>query len=213
MANAVVPTKANLLAMKKSLSLSKVGYELLSRKRNILIHEMMQMIAHAEKVQSVIDDAYTTAYAALQVANITLGVSKELAETVPIDNGLSVSYKSVMGVELPIVKLDENDVYYSKVPYGMMKSSASLDDAYQHFLIVKKFTAELAEVENSIYRLAVSIQKTQKRANALKNIVIPRFTVQIKFITESLEEKEREEFSRMKIIKTQKRRKETSDVE
>jgi H(+)-transporting ATP synthase, vacuolar type, subunit D len=210
MANSVVPTKANLLAIKKSLELSRVGYELLSRKRNILIHEMMQLIEHAEKVQSVIDGAYTEAYEALQMANITQGVSRELAETVPVDNGLKISYKSVMGVELPIVKLEQNDVYYSKVPYGMMKSSETLDNAYRHFLIVKKYTAELAQVENSVYRLAVSIQKTQKRANALKNIVIPRFTANIKFITESLEEKEREEFSRMKVIKTQKQGKEIS---
>ena len=63
---------------------------------------------------------------------------------------------------------------------------------------------ELAEVEGSVYRLAVAIKKTQKRANALNNIMIPKFTATIKFITEALEEKEREEFSRLKVIKSQK---------
>ncbi|HCA71166.1 MAG TPA: V-type ATP synthase subunit D, partial [Ruminococcaceae bacterium] len=66
--------------------------------------------------------------------------------------------------------------------------------------------AELAEVENSVYRLADAIKKTQKRANALKNIMIPRFAATVKFITEALEEKDREEFSRMKIIKAQKQK-------
>ena len=65
-------------------------------------------------------------------------------------------------------------------------------------------TVVLAEVENSVYRLANNIRKTQKRANALKNISIPRFEETIKFISESLEEKEREEFSRQKVIKNQK---------
>ena len=68
-------------------------------------------------------------------------------------------------------------------------------------------TAKLAEVENGIYRLAVAIKKTQKRANALKNILIPKFMNISKYISDSLEEKEREEFSRLKVIKTQKSRK------
>ena len=65
-------------------------------------------------------------------------------------------------------------------------------------------TAELAEVENSVYRLATAVNKTQKRANALKNIILPRLTSTVKYITDSLEEKEREDFSRLKVIKTQK---------
>ena len=59
----------------------------------------------------------------------------------------------------------------------------------------------IAEVENSVYRLANTIRKTQKRANALKNISIPRFESTIKVISEALEEKEREEFTRQKVIK------------
>ena len=204
MANSIIPTKANLLATKKSLNLSHVGYELLNRKRNILVREMMQMIYHAEQIQNVIDDTYTEAYSALQMANIALGFCKELAETVPIDDGLSVNYRSVMGVELPMVKL-RPDEQYNRIPYGMMKSNASLDRAFRLFQKVKMLTAELCEVENSVYRLAASIKRTQKRTNALKNIIIPRFVNTVKVISEALEEKEREEFSRMKVIKKQKR--------
>ena len=71
----------------------------------------------------------------------------------------------------------------------------------------KRLTAVLAEIENSIYRLAIAIKKTQKRANALKNIIIPRYESQLQFITNSLEEKEREEFSRQKVIKSTKLKK------
>ena len=59
-------------------------------------------------------------------------------------------------------------------------------------------------MENSVYRLATAVNKTQKRAKALKNIIIPRQTETVKYITESLEEKDREDFSRMKVIKAQK---------
>ena len=74
------------------------------------------------------------------------------------------------------------------------------------FTEVKKLTAELAEIENSVFRLSVAIKQTTRRANALKNIMIPRFKSEVKFITEALEkrEKEREEFSRMKLIKKKK---------
>ena len=79
-----------------------------------------------------------------------------------------------------------------------------LDEAYLKFIEVKKLTANLAEIENSVYRLADAIKKTQKRANALKNIMIPRFEKTVKFITDALDEKDREEFSRLKVIKRNK---------
>ena len=85
-----------------------------------------------------------------------------------------------------------------------MTTSSLVDEAYIQFDRVKRLTTELAEVENSVYRLASAVSKTQKRANALKNIIIPRYTTVVRSITESLEEKEREDFSRMKVIKAQK---------
>ena len=201
MANQVVPTKGNLLATKKSLELSRTGFELLDRKRNILIREMMALIDRANAIQGKIDQTYEDAYAALQRANITLGICGELSQTVPLDDGLNVAYRSVMGVEIPMVSLTPREI---PIPFGLNTTNIMLDDAYSKFNEVKRLTAELAEVENSVYRLADAIKKTQKRANALKNIMIPRFVETVKFITDALEEKEREEFSRLKVIKKQK---------
>ncbi len=201
MSNQVVPTKGNLLATKKSLELSKTGFDLLDRKRNILIREMMALIGRAAKIQDQIDSTYEEAYAALQRANITLGVCDELSRTVPIDNNLNVAYRSVMGVEIPMVSLDTVNI---PIPFGLNATNIVLDNAYNKFAEVKRLTAELAEVENSVYRLADAIKKTQKRANALKNIMIPRFEETVKSITDALEEKDREEFSRLKVIKRQK---------
>lgn len=204
MDNQIVPTKGNLLATKKSLELSRTGFDLLDRKRNILIREMMSLIDRASKIQGKIDRAYAEAYSSLQLANITLGICGELSQTVPVENGLNVAYRSVMGVEIPMVSLETKD---TPIPFGLNSTNILLDKAYSKFNEVKCMTAELAEVENSVYRLADAVKKTQKRANALKNILIPRFQVTVKMITDALEEKDREEFSRLKIIKKQKKNK------
>lgn len=202
MANKVLPTKSQLIATKKQLKLSKKGYELMDRKRNVLIREIMQLLDEAGKIQDKIDVTFQAAYDALQLANITLGNTGELASTIPFDDGLNVAYRSVMGVELPMV--DWVEVKMDKVPYGLHSSNVSLDDAFLKFVEVKRMSAELAEIENSVFRLSDAIKKTTRRANALKNIMIPRFQADIKFINEVLEEREREEFSRMKMIKKKK---------
>ena len=104
-----------------------------------------------------------------------------------------------MGVEIPIVRLIDNE--NMSIPFGLYNSNSDLDKAYTCFREVRRLTVKLAEVESSEYLLANAIKKTQKRANALKNIMIPKFEKTINFITDALEEKEREEFSRLKIIK------------
>lgn len=204
MAETIFPTKGNLIAVKRSLSLAKLGYDLMDRKRNILIREMMGLIDTAGKVQSQIDDTYARAYRALQQANITLGIIENISKTVPVETGVGVSSRSVMGVEIPIVTFEDKP---PKPYYNFPSSNSMLDDAYISFYHVKQLTVVLAEIENSVYRLANAIRKTQRRANALKNIIIPRFAYQVKFISEALEEKEREEFSRQKVIGKTKERK------
>lgn len=201
MADQVFPTKGNLINTKKSLDLAKVGFELLDRKRNIIIREMMSLIDRASSIQGQIDSCYEEAYRALQSAHVAHGVVGDIAAAVPVENGLTLKSRSVMGVEIPLVTLDAEPV---RLSYGFMSTSALVDEAYIKFDRVKKLTAELAEVENSVYRLATAVNKTQKRANALKNIIIPRLTATVKFISDSLEEKEREDFSRLKVIKAQK---------
>ena len=202
MAAAVSPTKANLMSAKKSLALAKIGYSLLDRKRNILVRETMGLIDSAKDIQGQIDRSFQEAYKALENANITLGLCDELASAIPIENGLSISSRSVMGVEIPTVTLDPTS--QMKNYYGFYSTNSLLDEAYFKFDRVKKLTAQLLEIENSVYRLASAISKTQKRANALKNIVIPRFKSQVSTISESLEEKDLEEHSRLKMIKKQK---------
>ena len=212
MAVQAVPTKGNLMNTKKSLSLARIGYDLLDRKRNILIREMMTLIDHANKLQQEIDDAYAQAYIALQEANITNGFCEEISNSIPVEDGLRLDARSVMGVEIPILTLDESSEG-DYLPYGMRSTNYAIDRVYILFTRVKTLTVELAEIENSVYRLADAVKKTQKRANALKNIMIPRFEETVKFISDALEEKEREEFSRLKVIKHKKLRSEESLIQ
>ena len=90
MAVQAVPTKGNLMNAKKSLALAKNGYELLDRKRNILIREMMTLIDHANAIQQQIDNAYDEAYIALQTANISNGFCEDISKAVPIEDGLAL---------------------------------------------------------------------------------------------------------------------------
>lgn len=198
----LAPTKGNFLAEKKRLELAKTGYELLDRKRNILIREMMQLIDRASELHDRIERTFGEAYAALQRANITGGIREDLVNDVPLDDSLCVRYRSVMGVEIPIIECDTDAPAYP--PYGLAESNSALDEAYLRFAEVKRLAAVMAEVENSVYRLADAIKKTQKRAKALKNIIIPETEESVREISVVLEEKEREEFSRMKIIKNKK---------
>lgn len=160
----VTPTKGSLMAIQKSLSLSTLGFELLDRKRNILIREMMLLIDKVKSLRGEISSTYREAYEALQEANVTLGMVQETAMAVPVDDGVTITYRSVMGVEIPNVRLAESEI---RMCYGLDRTNSRLDYAYVCFQKAKRVTALLAEVENSVYRLANAIRKTQRRANAL----------------------------------------------
>ncbi len=198
MANTVFPTKGNLIAIKKSLKLAQLGFDLLDRKRNILTSELMTMVSKAKLLQGEIEETYKQAYSSLMLANMTLGLCDEIGKSASIENGIEITYRSVMGIDIPEVSFESTTMPYS---YGLFETNSKFDLAYQNFTKAKEMTIMLAEVENCVYRLANAIKKTQRRANALKNINIPRFEGNVKFITNALEEKEREEFSRLKVIR------------
>ncbi|MBU5626069.1 V-type ATP synthase subunit D [Oscillibacter sp. MSJ-2] len=202
MSQQIFATKGNLIAAKKSLALSSMGFDLLDRKRNVLIREMMSLLDQSRQLRREIGSTYQQAYEALAKANQTLGSVGDLAQAAPVDHGIGrIRFRSVMGVDIPIVEYEEPQRTLS---YGLHQSNSLLDNAYCRFCEAKRMTALLAEVENSAFRLAQAIVKTQRRANALKNVSIPTLESTVKFITDALEEKEREEFSRLKVIKRQK---------
>lgn len=196
-----VPTKGNLIAAKNSLALARQGFELMDKKRNILVREIMVLNSKAKDIQFEIDKTFNEAYAALQEANVELGIQNVeiFAFNVPLEEDIKIKSRSIMGTEIPLVTHDEE--VHNPV-YSFYETTESLDKAKACFEKVKDLTIRLSMIENSAYRLAYNIKKTQKRANALKNITIPTYENLVNTINNALEEKEREEFTRLKVIKS-----------
>lgn len=200
MAYNMAPTKANLLKAKSMLAFSIRGFNLLDKKRNVLIREMMGMVSQANALQAQIQQIYKEAYDALMVANITIGKNhvEEISISVPKSEAYDILLQSVMGVEIPRIKHTPIELAPA---FGLFRTNSSLDIALEKFTKLRELLYKLAEMETSVYKLAMEIKKTQKRTNALERIQIPKFKEIVKGITETLEEKEREDFSRLKKLK------------
>jgi len=199
-----VPTKGNLINLKEQYSLAKEGYELLQRKRNILLHELINLIERASIIQQQILLIFSQAYDALQNAALDIGMEfiDEISHSVTVENSIDIRFRSVMGIEVPevyaMVKNKE-----PQMPYGIYRTNSSLDRAYIGFTKALELATNAAMIENAVYRLAYEAKRTRKRVSSLENIVIPSLEEGIKDIQTALEEIEREEFFKLKKLKKQ----------
>ena len=148
----MLPTKSNLIKLKKTIGLSKQGQELLEKKKYILIKEKEKYILEREKLKEQYIEVYNLAFNSLRDANVDLGIRK--------------------------VKAISN---FRKLKYIMIK---------------------IIENTTTINRLEFAIQKVQKRFNSLKDVIIPNYEIERKSIENILDEKDREEFIRLKLIKS-----------
>ncbi len=195
------PTKGNYILAKNALALARQGYELMDKKRNILIHELLELIKSSKNIEAELSITFQEAYEALEKANVEMGIHhvEEVSQAVPLEESVAIKMRSIMGTEIPFVTYDED--LNNEPSYSFYDTRVSLDEASSKFSKVKALTMQLATVDNSAYRLAINIKKTQMRANALKNITIPFYQELTKSIAESLEQKDLEEFTRLKVIK------------
>jgi len=196
----IAPTKTNLLKLKNELRFSEEGYELLDQKRNILIVELMSIIDTAKALQKEVDETFQKAYESLSnsVRSIGRRNMKMLSRSVKIESNIIISKRKVMGVSLPVVRVDtvDNSPYFS-----LIDNSFWIDDSIKNFKAVLNVLGNLAEVRVSLMRLAFEVKKTIRKVNALEKIAIPDYHATIKYIDERLEESERESFFLMKLIK------------
>lgn len=203
MDTSTLPTKNNLIRLQGKIKLSKQGQELLEKKKFILTIEKNKYQNKKQDLENQIQELFKDAYLKLEKAIIDIGIDDltEISEHIEDDDSVNIKYKSIMGVEIPSVISDKEDM---KLEYGLYNTTISVDEAILAFNNVKYKLIELAEIENIILRLDQSIDKVQKRSNALKDIIIPKdekIEAEIKGI---LEEREREEFSRLKVVKGNK---------
>lgn len=200
----ITPTKGNLIKIKKTLNFAEKGYNLLDRKRIVLIKEMMSLVEKSKELQSRITDEFSNAYTILTQATITMGRENlnNISEGIMLEKDYEIIYKSVMGAMVPKIIHKEDEELY--IDFGMYNTNPAFDKAIMEFNKIKETIYELAEMENAVYNLAREIKKTQKRANALDKIQIPKYKKIIKNTEEILEEKDIEEFFRLKKAKSKK---------
>lgn len=196
----IAPTKSNLLVLKRQLAFAEEGYDLLEQKRQILIFELMSRLGRARDAEQNASDALRRAYAALREAQLDVGSEAidQAAMAVTVEHNVELSDQHLMGMKIPRVTVQTEPV---SVSFGVGGTSASTDAAMSRFIEVLPLLAELAELENAVMRLARELRKTQRRCNALSKIFMPDYRETIGYIVGSLEERERESFVILKMIR------------
>ncbi len=198
MSTKIAPTRGNMVKVASSLKLAEKGHDILEQKRTILLMELMGKIDEAREVQRALEEVFSEAYFSLQMAGLSLGIDnvEELSHAVPEVTDFTIRLHSVMGVEIPRVDPIEKP---PEPCYSFHGTSGVLDSAYLRARTVLSLIARLAEVETTVYRLAVQIRKTLRRVNALEKVVIPSQKKTLLWIANVLEENDREDFIRMKM--------------
>ena len=201
----VPPTRSNLLKTKQDLRFAREGYEILDQKRVVLAKELVRLANDAEALQEKMEKMMANAYRAQEKAMLTMGREHvewaALAVHKTVD--VQVKYRGVMGISLPLIEAHGEP---PEMTYSLGDTAASLDEASAVFREVLSYIPELSRLVTSVWRLAVELRKTQRRVNALEFIFIPQYEETITFIQSSLEEREREETFRLKLLKNKTER-------
>ncbi len=198
----IAPTKSNLLQVKRDLALAAEGFGLLDQKREILVIELMRRLEEVRSAQVRLRSSQASAYAALRKAIARNGAQRlaALAAGVRYPHKVKAGTRVTAGVRVPEVGAE---AAAPAAKYGFLGSDATADLAMREFLELLKAVAAMAELETSVWRLALELKKTQRRVNALEQLFIPSYKETRKFITETLEGKELDSFFVMKLVKRQ----------
>ena len=197
------PTKRNLLLARQRLALARKGYDLLDKKRQVLAKELAAIQVQAQQIQQGLHKALGRAQDALDIAFMDMGRERveRVCHSTPKSATVEILFRSIMGVEVPLVNSkNATDLIY----YKLSDTTMSLDETILAWREARAIIIAWSAIENTIHQLNLHIKKTQKRANALGNITIPKYEARIKYIQEQLEERERDELARLKLIKSAK---------
>ncbi len=196
----VSPTRSNLLRLKKQIDFAREGYELLEQKREVLISEVFHLIGSAENIREELQQVLEEAFEALKQANIVMGMTpvRRVSYASGAEAKVSIKENSVMGVVIPEIEVCFKDY---PLDYSLFGTCAALDIARNAFKRALAKVIEMAEIYTSLSRLAEEAKKTQIRVNALENVFIPQYSHAIRYIEETLEEREREEMYARKLSK------------
>lgn len=197
----VVATKIELLKYKRSSQVAEMVQKILDDKRKVLLKNIEEMIEEASKARGGIWDPLQDIYSSVNEAYLSLGTSTvdSVAESTPPVMEVDVKVRRVVDVKVPVLEVTEKDT--KSMPYGFADTNSSVDRASKQIKVLLPQICKAAEYENTILSLAKALEKTQKLLNALENIIIPQYKQRVRFILATLEEREREEFAKLKKLK------------
>ena len=197
----VVATKIELLKYKRSSQVATMVQKILDDKRKVLLKNIEEMIEEAGKARGGIWDPLQDIYTSVNEAYLSLGTNTvdSVAESTPPVMEVDVRTRRVVDVKVPVLTVSEKDT--KSMPYGFADTNSSIDRAAKQIKVLLPQICKAAEYENSILSLARALEKTQKLLNALENIIIPQYQQRVRFILATLEEREREEFAKLKKLK------------
>ncbi|MGV8144123.1 MAG: V-type ATP synthase subunit D [Methanothermobacter sp.] len=203
MIEGINPTRMELLKLKQREKLAVKGHSLLKEKRNALIMEFFNILERVKGSREKVADNLKEAYQDLTAAQITMGdlAVKKAAMSVKESVDVDVDSRSIMGVVVPVMDYNVQKRTIIERGYGFMDTSVKLDEASRKFEDSIALIIELGEIEKTITLLAGEIESTKRRVNALEHIIIPRLENTVKYIEMRLEEMDRENFVRLKMIK------------
>jgi V/A-type H+-transporting ATPase subunit D len=196
----VLPTKIELIGTRRRLQTAVRVKKVLDDKRDVLLKRLDEMIQQAGQARDGISQPLADAYLALYNAYLKLGPLRleGIAVNTPPTVEAQVNVRRVVDVDIPSLALSEKDV---GMTYGFADTNVAVDIASMQMRKVLPSIFKAAEFENAIFRLAKELERTQRLLNALEYMIIPRYEASIRYIQQTLEEREREEFTRLKHVK------------
>ncbi len=197
----VHPTRMELLALRKRRDIAERGRDLLREKLDALMIEFFEHVRQISVMRERSQELLVEAYYLFIEAQMVHGLAKLEGFSVGAEDRFDIDARTrnVIGVTLPSVQISLSPL--KSAPYNLLATSAKLDEATAKMAEALKAITELAGTEAATRKLAQAIASTKRRVNSLDYVILPRVLHSIRYIQMHLEEREREDFFRLKRIK------------
>ncbi|UWG46644.1 Archaeal/vacuolar-type H+-ATPase subunit D [Halanaeroarchaeum sp. HSR-CO] len=215
MAEDVKPTRKNLMEIEDRIQLSERGHDTLEQKRDGLIMEFMDILDQAQDVREEMEADYDRAQQAIDSARAIEGdvAVRGAAAALKEHPEITVESKNIMGVVVPQIESSKVKKTLDQRGYGVLGTSAHIDEAAEAYEDLLESIVLAAEVETAMKKMLSEIETTKRRVNALEFKLLPDLYENQEYIQQKLEEQEREEIFRMKKVKAKKEREEKEERE